>query len=138
MKLKRAYYYFYYKLYKFAILISDDALNEWKPLTSILVLQVLLLIEIIVWYSVITKRIFVINYPLITFLPIVAALGIKNYLFFLNKNKWKNYIDGFEKYDKKKKYLGGIIVLFIVAGIIASVILAFYYLSQIDWEQGNF
>ncbi len=56
MSIKKAYYYLYYKLYNFAVSISDDAINEWKPLVTILVLQVLLIGEVFIWYSIVTKK----------------------------------------------------------------------------------
>lgn len=135
MTIKKAYYYLYYKLYRFAVSISDDAINEWKPLVTILILEVLLIAEIFIWYSVATKKIFVVSNPLTSFLPVVAIIGIANYIFFLHKNRWRNYVDEFKSYDKKKKSFGGLIVFLIIALIVASVVLAFYQLSQIDWKQ---
>lgn len=131
----KAYYYLYYKLYNFAVSISDDVLNEWKPLFTILILEILLLAEVLVWYSVLTKRIVVINNPLLTLLPVVAAIGIGNYFFFLHNDKWKNYIKEFKDYDKKKRHAGGLLVFVIIVLIVASVVFSFYRLSQIDWKQ---
>lgn len=135
MTIKKAYYYLYYKLYRFAVSISDDAINEWKPLVTILILEVLLIAEIFIWYSVATKKIFVVSNPLTSFLPVVAIIGIANYIFFLHKNRWRNYVDEFKSYDKKRKSFGGLIVFLVIALIVASVMLAFYQLSQIDWKQ---
>ncbi len=134
MGIKKAYYYLYYKLYNFAVSISDDAINEWKPLVTILILQVLLIAEIFVWYSIATKKIFVITNPLISFLPIVAAIGIANYIFILHGDKWKNYVDEFKQYDRRKKSVGGIIVFLVIILVLASVIFSFYRLSQISWQ----
>jgi hypothetical protein len=135
MSLRKAYYYLYYKLYKFAISVSDDAINEWKPLVTILVLEVLLIAEFFIWYSVATKKIFVVTNPLTSFLPIVAVIGIANYVFFLHRDKWKNYIDEFKRYDKRRKSLGGVLVTLVITLIVGSVLIAFYQLSQIDWTQ---
>jgi hypothetical protein len=135
MSLRKAYYYLYYKLYKFAISVSDDAINEWTPLVTILVLEVLLIAEFFIWYSVATKKIFVVTNPLTSFLPIVAVIGIANYVFFLHRDKWKNYIDEFKRYDKRRKSLGGVLVTLVITLIVGSVLIAFYQLSQIDWTQ---
>ena len=135
MSIKKAYYYLYYKLYNFAVSISDDAINEWKPLVTILILQVLLIAEIFIWYSIATKKILIITNPLTSFLPIVAAIGIANYIFFLHGDKWKNYIAEFKQYDKRKKSAGGIVVFLVIALILVSVIFSFHRLSQIDWLQ---
>lgn len=135
MSIKKTYYYLYYKLYNFAVSISDDAINEWKPLVTILVLQVLLIAEIFIWYSIATKKILTIANPLTILLPIVAAIGIANYIFFLHGDKWKNYIAEFKQYDKRKKSVGGIVVFLVIALVLVSVIFSFYRLSQIDWQQ---
>jgi hypothetical protein len=135
MSLRKAYYYLYYKLYKLAVSVSDDALNEWKPLVTILILEVLFIAEIFVWYSVATKKIFVVNNPLASFLPMVAVIGIANYLFFLHKDRWKNHIDEFKRYDKKRKLIGGAMVCLLITLIIGSLLMAFYQLSKIDWKQ---
>lgn len=135
MTIKKAYYYLYYKLYRLAVSISDDAINEWKPLVTILILEVLLIAEIFIWYSAATKKIFVLSNPLTSFLPVVAIIGTANYIFFLHKSRWRDYVDEFKSYDKKKKSFGGLIVFLVIALIVASVVLAFYQLSQMDWKQ---
>ena len=132
--MKKAYHYLYYKLYNFAVSVSDDALNEWKPFITISILEILLMFEILVWYSVITKEIVVIDNPLVAFLPIATIIGIANYYFFLNKHKWKNYVEEFRQYNKRRKTYGGIAVFLVISLIIASVILSFYQMSQIDWK----
>ncbi|MEO8117033.1 MAG: hypothetical protein ABI653_05235 [Bacteroidota bacterium] len=134
MTFKKAFYYFYYKIYKFAISISDDAINEWKLSVTILFLEILLIGEMFIWYSVATKKIFVVNNPVYTFFPIVAILAIINYFVFTYKERWKNYIQEFENYDKKKNLRGSIIVFFVIAIIIFNLIFAFYQMSQIDWK----
>ncbi len=135
MSIKKAYYYLYYKLYNFAVSISDDAINQWKPLVTIIVLQGLLIAEIFIWYTITTKRIFSITNPLTFFLPIVGVIGIANYIFFLHGDKWKKYIAEFEIYDKRKKSIGGIVVFLLIALVLVSVVFSFYRLSQIKWEQ---
>lgn len=135
MSMKKAYYYLYYKLYNFAVSISDDAINEWKPLVTIGVLQIMIIVEIFVWYSILTKKILTLTNPLASILPIVAVIGVANYFFFLHRNRWKNYIAEFKQYDKKKKSVGGIVVFLIISLVLASVIFSFYRLSQIDWKR---
>lgn len=133
MNVKKAYYYLYYKLYKFAVSISDDAINEWKPLITILVLEVLLIAQVLVWYSIITKNILVVNNPLMTFFPPVAAIGIANYLYFLHGDKWKRYVDEFKEFDKRKRLLGSGVIISVIAFIVLGLIVGFYQLSKIDW-----
>jgi heme/copper-type cytochrome/quinol oxidase subunit 3 len=135
MDLKKAYYYLYYKIYKFDKSISDDSLNEWKPLITIVLLNIFLFFQIFNWYSIITKQNINIKNPALLAFPVAFLLTIMNYMYFLHKNKWKNYIGEFEKYDKSKKRIGGFKVLFIVAIIFGGLIYSYYRLSLIDWKQ---
>jgi hypothetical protein len=130
--MKKAYYYFYYKLYCFGVFLSDDAINEWKPLVTILVLELLLLIQILIWYTVYTKQVVVIAYPGLTFFPIVTLLGIGNYRFFLHQDKWKEYSKEFKAHSKKQKVTGAVIVSAVIVTIISSLIYSFYQLAQIN------
>lgn len=133
MNLRKAYYYLYYKLYKFAVSISDDAINEWKPLITILVLEVLFIAQVLVWYSIITKNVLVVNNPLMTFFPPVATIGVANYLYFLHGDKWKRYVDEFKDFDKRKRLLGSGVIISVIVFIVLSLIVGFYQLSKIDW-----
>ena len=130
--MKKYLYYLYYKLYKFFVAISDDFLNEWKPLAIISLLPIFLLLETLVWYSVI-KRGFVelgdIRLPVIL---VSLSIVITNYYFFLHKGKWKLYVKEFDSYEKKKNIVGGIVVAIVVIGIFLSLVYSFYKLSQIS------
>jgi hypothetical protein len=134
-KMVKAYYYLYYKLYRFAISISDDFLNVWKPLLTVLILKSLLLVEIMVWYSVITKNVIEFKNPGSIFIPVVIFLGIANYFIFLHNDKWKKFVPEFKTFDKKRKNLGGAIVALFIIAVIISVIISFIKLSQINWDQ---
>ena len=134
MKLKKAYYYLFYKIYKSGVAVSDDALNEWKPLCTILLLQVFLIVEVFTWITIFTKNRFSVAQPRLTFFSVVAILGIANYMFFLHKNSWKKYIKEFKVYDKSTP-LGGILVFLLILIIVASPVFGFYRLSLIEWNQ---
>ncbi|OLY90633.1 hypothetical protein SAMN05444008_101280 [Cnuella takakiae] len=133
--MKRALHYFYYKLYYFGVAISDDVLNEWKPLVTILTLEILILAQFLCWYSLLTKRIVDVSNPFLTFLPIVALLGIGNYRFFLHANKWKQFRGSFRQFDNGKKGVGSIKVALVILAIVAGVIISFYNFAQIDWKR---
>lgn len=130
MNLHKAYHYIYYKLYHFGIYISDDALNEYKPVITIGVLEIVLVIESIVWYTVITGNSVRILNPYLVFTPIALTIAIFNYYFFLNKKSWKKYVNEFKELDKKNKYIGSFLVFLIIFTVISSLIISFYFLAN--------
>ena len=132
--MKKVIYYFYYKLYCFGVAISDDEINEWKPLVTILILEILLLVQILIWYTVYTNNVVVVANPLLTFFPIVTLLGVINYRYFLPRNKWKEYLKEFKTYNRKKRFVGSLLTAFVVLAILISVVASFYSLSQIKWR----
>lgn len=132
MSIKKAYYFFFYKIYNFSKNVSDDALNDLKPGIIISVLQIFLLIEILVWYTIITKG----DVGADWYYKVVAILicGF-NYYVFLYKNKWKNYFNEFKNYGKRKNIIGGWLTFITIIFIIVSLIFSFYQMSLVDWKQ---
>ena len=131
MTLTKFYYYFFYKIYNFSIHFSDDALNELKPGIIISVLQIFLMMDIIIWYTIITKKDVGPNWP---YILLVVFICVSNYYVFLYKNKWKKYFDEFKHYNKRKNILGGWFVFFTIILITTSLIFSFYEMSLINWE----
>lgn len=128
--MKKAYYYLFYKLHRFAISISDDSLNDYKPVIFITILEVLLMIQSFVWYFAITNNKMEFSNPKAVLFPIILLISGFNYYYFLQNNKWKNYTAEFEEYDNKKKYLGSVVVFLVVLAILGGLILSYYCLSQ--------
>ena len=121
MKLKKAYYYLYYKLYNIGMAISDDFLREWKPFVTIVALETMILMEIMIWYIVVTRKSITVPNPSAVFVPMTIIIAFFNYLFFLEKSKWRRYIAEFEEYDKQKGSLGFWMVLLIVFGVLTGL-----------------
>lgn len=123
------FYYLYYKIYNFFFLISDDQINEWKPLIVILTLQVFIIVQIFVWYTITTDRIVNISNPLIFYSPFCLGLAILDYSFFLRRDSWKKHIHEFAGYSSRNKFIGGLAVILIILLITGSLIYSFYRLS---------
>ena len=126
------YYYLYYRFFNFSKSISDDILNEWKPLVIISVLQVFILLEIIIWYSILTKNIY--TSPKVYLFLMALAIVSFNYFIFLHNQKWKNYIPVFKLFSRTKRLWHDVLVFLIVFFILGSMIYSFYELSLIDWK----
>ncbi len=136
MNIKRAYFYFFYKLYKFWECVSVPKFwSEWKALLSVMVIELWLLASLGIYYTVITKKGMVLSLtkPII-FIPLAAILVI-NYLTFLPNNIWEQYVQEFDKISKKKNNIWGFVVWVVILAIIANFIFYFYLMSRIDWRQ---
>lgn len=129
------YNYFYYQIYFFAKNISDDYLNEWKPLLIISVLECMLLEQLYVWYTVFTKK----DLDISNIWLFIIALSIVsyNYYIFLYGNKWKSYNHIFNLFSKRKRNWSSVILLVIIIAVIGGLICAFYQMSLIDWKKYN-
>lgn len=131
--MKRAYYYLFYKIYRFWYNISGDAWSDFKALLSIGVLQAFTFLSLYIWWAISTKSI--LSFSKYWIVTIAVSIGFINYYIFFNKNIWMKYNKEFDTLPKQKNKLGGWLVFGLVVIIISGLIFSFYALSQIDWSQ---
>lgn len=136
MNIKQAYYYFFYKLYRFWNKASNPFLsNNFRAEVTIIALEVWLLLSIGIYYVVATKTVVELTlFNPIVIIPFLVIILI-NYYAFINTNAWKGYALEFDQLSKKKNMIGDWIVFGIVLFIIANLVFSFYLMSQIDWNQ---
>lgn len=132
--MKRAYYYLFYRLYKWYEKGPSVWLSDWKAVISIGVLQVFLILSMYCYYAVYSKQILdlSIKNPIV-FIPF-AIIFIFNYFTFEHTDIWKEYVAEFDQLPKKKNRIGSWIVFGVVLFVIANLIFSFYLMSQIDWS----
>ena len=65
-------------------------------------------------------------------LCLVLIIGF-NYYIFYHQNQWKKIVVDYDKLPKLKNRIGGWLVLFFIAFVIASLVFAFHLMSKIDW-----
>jgi hypothetical protein len=132
--LKKAYYLFFYKLYLVFNYLSEDSWGYWKAGLVIQTLQYFILFVIIMQIEIISKNYVIPDFdPKLWEIPLAIILAVFNYYVFLYKKDWKQYIDEFSRYSKKKNIIINIIIFFIVFGIVSLLIFTFYQYSQIEW-----
>jgi carbon starvation protein CstA len=131
--MKKAYYLLFYKLYRFWEAVGDDNWSDWKALVIIGGCQALLLIELLVWWTVITK----VGADFSKYLLIVPGLfiAVMNYYVFLHNDHWKVYEAEFKSYSSRKNRIINLSVLMFILLVIGSLIFAFYKMSLIDWSK---
>ncbi|MFC7346924.1 hypothetical protein ACFQO9_09375 [Chryseobacterium zhengzhouense] len=131
--MKKAYYYLFYKLYKWYEEGPSVWMSDWKAGLSIDLL-VFLTIFSFVPYFIVFFNIYI-NFDDIIILRLLVAIYIfliviPNYFIFHHKNQWKKIVNEFDKLPKKKNQQGGWTVLGIVLFIIINYIFSFYIYYQ--------
>ena len=134
MSIKKAYYYLFYKFYKFSEAAPSRWLSDWKAELCVDALEIFLGLSFLIYYTVFTKQwINIANGKAI--LLYVALISLPNYFIFHHKHQWKEIVKEFDKLPKKKNLIGSCIVFIIVLAIITNLIVAFYQMSLIDWSK---
>ncbi len=131
--MKKAYYLLFYKLYSFFKSISDDGFADWKALIIVSGSQVILIIELLVWWALLTKSFA--DFSKYWLIIPVFSITILNYYIFLEKDRWKAYAKEFKQYPKRKSKVIGWLVFVFLLSILSSLIFAFYQMSLIDWSK---
>ncbi len=135
MKIKRAYYYLFYKFYKLGELAQPPFLSDWKAGIAVIALEIWVLLSVGVYYAVVTKTVIELKISMpIIFIPLALVI-ILNYFAFVHTDIWKKYVKEFDRLPKHKNKLGNWIVLGVVLFIIGNLIFSFYLMSQVDWSK---
>ena len=135
MKIKKAYYYFFYQLYKHYEKGPSLWLSDWKAGLTIDILGFGFVFSILIYYTVLIDHYFQLWGCEILLVLYLILFPMPNYFIFHHKNKWKKIVQEFDKLQEKKNRIGGWIVFGVTMLIIINLIFAFYLMSQIDWKQ---
>jgi hypothetical protein len=132
-KLKKAYYYFFYKIYK-SIEYTSELLGGafWTDFKAGLVigaLEIWFLISIGIYLLLITNKNIgelTLNQPIV-FIPLIIIL-LLNYFSFIRTDKWKEYNKEFDQLPIERNKKGGIIVWCTIALIVINLFFSYYLL----------
>ncbi|WP_426479370.1 hypothetical protein ACP3T3_07955 [Chryseobacterium sp. CBSDS_008] len=133
-KIKKAYYYFFYKIYKSieytSEMVGGAFWTDFKTGIVIGTLEIWLLASGLIYYSIIKniKLNLTITNPIVL-IPIVL-LFILNYFAFIRTDVWQKYNAEFDKLPKDKNKKGAIIVWAIIAFITINFFGSAYYLQK--------
>lgn len=133
MNIIKAYYYLFYKLYKFWDYISVPKFwSDFKAGISIIVLELWFIFSILNYYDIIknTKTNIGFSNPIVIITTSIIIL--LNYISFIHyDNLWKNYYKEFENWSKNKNTLGSIIVSVLVLLITINFFVSMHYFLAI-------
>ena len=134
-KIKRAYYYLFYKLYKWYEKAPVVWWSDWKAVVSIVALEVWVITSGFIYYKILFNRHIHLSDSQWDLIICALLIIIPNYLIFIHTDKWRDYIREFDQLPKRTNKIGGWIVFGVILLIIANLIFAFYQMSLIDWSQ---
>lgn len=134
-KVKKAYYYLFYQLYKWYEKGPSVWWSDWKASLSIDVLLFFLLFSGIIYYDVFIDRSFELGDDNTVVLFFILVISIPNYFIFHHRDQWKDIVKEFDQLPKRTNKIGGWIVFGVVMLIITNMVFAFYQMSLVDWSQ---
>lgn len=127
--MKRAYYYLFYKLYKFWEYVSFPKIwSDFKAGVSMGALEMWLVAGLINYYRIYIDHEMTFSKNLYIGM-VVFVIGL-NYFSFVHTDKWKEYNAEFEQLPRKKNIIGGIIVWIIIISIIAGFFTSAYLVQK--------
>jgi hypothetical protein len=65
----------------------------------------------------------------------IIGVSLTNYFIFNHSDKWKGIVTEFDRWPKQKNKVGSIIFWSFFIALIGSVIIMFYFVSQINWQK---
>lgn len=132
-KIKQAYFFLFYKMYKW--IGEDNWSADWKASLSIDVLVFFVILSFIVYYTTFIDRYFELGDSNIIVFVFIVVISVPNYFIFHHRDQWKEIVKNFDNLPKKKNLIGGWIVFGVVLLIFTNLIFAFYQISLVDWSK---
>ncbi len=131
MGIKEAYYYLFYKFYKFGEASSSIFSSDFTAAFAISGLEVLFLGSLEFYSTNFWGRNGDLKLASFHVIIPLATVVLINYFAFINNVKWKKYVRDFDKLPAKKNTIGTWIIIGIVAFVIVNFAFSVYIMSQI-------
>ncbi len=131
--IKKAYYYYFYKIYKSIEYTSKELggefMSDFKTSLVLITIEIFIIFSFANYYNIFfhsDSGIFSNSVWVI----IILVLTIFDYFIFHSKKQWENIIYEFDKIDKNRNNHGSWIVFFTTLLIVANFIFSFYLYYQ--------
>ena len=130
-KITSAYYYLFYKFYKFGF-DSGPFSRNFSATILLVILETAFVISLNCYYiDFFDKRGELQLYSLKIIIPLLVVFYLNNSMFISN-DKWKDYIQEFDKWPKYKNIIGSFITVIIVGLAIYSIQYSLSTMHQIN------
>lgn len=131
VSIKRAYDYFFYKLYKSFEGAPSKWLSDWKASFFLMVIEIWVGLSMLNYFSVLFPRINLTDkFLTVISVSIVIVLATIKYYSFEHQDRWQSVVKTFDELPKYRNRIGTYIVWGIVLLILANLIFSFYLLSK--------
>lgn len=127
--MKKAYYYLFYKLYRFSEAVPSRWLSDWKASLAIDVLILFVFSSTLNYYKVFlnpTSHLGEGNLLLVA----IIIISVFNYFIFQHRDQWKEFVHEFDKLSEQKNKIGSWVTFCIVLVIVFNFIFSFYLYYQ--------
>ena len=131
--MRNAYFYLFYKLYKFSEAAPSKWLSDWKASLVIDILWYCIAFSSFFYYKIYLNRYAQLTKNNIDIFLLVIVVGVPNYFIFNHKDSWRHYNKKFDKLSKSQNRLGSLVVFTVVLLIVVNLLYSFFLLSKIDW-----
>ena len=128
--MKKAYYYLFYKLYKFSEAAPSRWLSHWKASLAIDILLLFVFSSTLNYYKVFLNPTSHLGEGSLLLVAIII-INVFNYFVFHHRDQWKELIYEFDKLSKQKNKVGSWVIFSMVLVIISNFILSFYLYFQV-------
>ena len=110
-------------------------MNETRAITIMVIVEIIVLFNLILIYSIIRGELLPIpTNPFLIVIPTVIFLGsFKHYLFY-RKERWKTFLENFEKLSSKKKRIINILAITINVIVFLALYILLVKMDRIDWN----
>lgn len=133
-KIRKAYNYVFYKLYKWYNKGPFIWASDWKAILSMDVILIFIWLSILVYYTIFIDRYVRFDSNLLFYCIYIFLIRLPNYLLLSYKQSWVNIVEEFDKLPKKRNRIGGWIVFGVVLIVFGNLIFSFYLMNEIDWS----
>lgn len=130
-KIKKSYYYLFYKFYKFGEWSPSSFPSDWTAVFAILSIEIWFLVSLKVYYFDFFNRND--DFEILSFQTIIpfVSLILLNSLTFFHNAKWKEYVQEFDYWPRSKNIIGTWIVIGILVFVLVNVIVSFHLMGNI-------
>jgi hypothetical protein len=124
--MKKAYYYLFYKFYKF---------GEWSPslfpsnstaVLLIMSLELFLAVSLYNYYSILFDHNWFNEFFSFKYFAAIILIPLVNLYIFFRDDKWRSHIKEFDNFPREKNIRGTWIVIFIVFLIVVNLMFSMY------------
>lgn len=134
-KIKRAYYYLFYKFYKMSEAAPSRWWSEWKASLALDMVIFFFIFSLLIYYAVFINPYTNVGGETETIVILGIMILVPNYFVFHHRDQWKEIVSEFDQLPKRTNRIGSWIVFGVVMLVIANLVFAFYLMSQVDWSQ---